>query len=46
VVNAAGAPPPPPPTSNIPTLSQWGLVLLVVLLGIVAAWRVRARGRR
>jgi CSLREA domain-containing protein len=43
----AGSPPPPPPPppasiETIPTLSEWGLMLLALLLGLVAAWRMRS----
>jgi hypothetical protein len=34
-------PPPSPPAANIPTLSQWALILLAGLLGLVALGRLR-----
>jgi len=37
-------PPPPSPAANIPTLSQWALILLAGLLGLVAMRRMRSRG--
>ena len=37
-------PPPPAPAANIPTLSQWALILLAGLLGFVAVARLRRAG--
>jgi hypothetical protein len=37
-------PPPPAPAANIPTLSQWALILLAGLLGVVALARLRRTG--
>jgi hypothetical protein len=36
---------PPSGASSIPTLSEWGLILLSTLLGLMA-WGQAARGRR
>ena len=36
-----GPPPPPPPTLPVPTISQWGLVVLAGLLGVFGVWRRR-----
>jgi len=33
------------PPANVPTLSQWGLALTILLLGAVAAFRLRRVGR-
>lgn len=37
-------PPPPSPAANIPTLSQWALILLAGLLGLAALGRLRRSG--
>jgi len=36
---------PPSGTSSIPTMSEWGLIILSTLLGLMA-WGQAARGRR
>ena len=36
-------PPPPPPVSNIPTLSEWGMLAMAVLLGVVGLAIARRR---
>lgn len=41
---AVSAPPPPPSAASIPTLSQWALMLLAGLLGVVALTRLRRAG--
>lgn len=38
------APPPPAPAAPIPTLSQWALILLAGVLGLMALRRMRPRG--
>jgi hypothetical protein len=38
-------PPPPSPPANIPTLSQWALILLAGLLGLLAFGRLRPSNR-
>jgi len=42
---AAGPPPPPPQSLPIPTLSQWTLLVLSLMLALLAIGSVRARRR-
>ncbi len=44
-INATVGVAPPLPATQIPTLSQWGLVFLTVLLGFVGLSRLRRAGR-
>lgn len=41
-----GNPPPPPSFASIPTLSEWGLILMSGLMGLLALWQMGAMRRR
>ena len=41
-----GGPPPPPPVVGIPTLSQWGALLLAILLLVLGGRRLSVTSRR